>query len=460
MSWHETDEKGVFARPLGENETFLKLIGDAGRPLHREPLAITASATLAAASSELSPPRLRRAWAHLRFRHPSLAAEASADTLRYTVPASAAALDAWLDTTFRVAPAEATAADVVAAVFAPAPSAVLVLVPRDRALLLHSAHWRTDGLGALLLLDSFLDLAASDSARDDPAALPWGEEPARLAPSVEALAHMPLTPTPAQRARAEELAATFSLAAGTVGIPCRPDAAAQAVPGGTRRAALALTPAQTAQVVAACKQRGVSVTAAVHASVAGANYALAEKDGATRHYASTARFSLRPHLPHPDPAGLYSIGWTVSVPADADWDARARAYHAEYRRGTAAFAEEGGLAPLREYAARLGGIVRRVLGGEWEGEEPSDVDISSLGVADKVVRRTYGTPGEEGCFEVLAVHVGVEVLTRQGGVFVWTFRDRLNLSVGYNEAFHEAAQMEGFVRVVRDRLLEGLGIRD
>lgn len=42
-----------------------------------------------------------------------------------------------------------------------------------------------------------------------------------------------------------------------------------------------------------------------------------------------------------------------------------------------------------------------------------DVDISSIGVAEKFVRRSYGTAEEAG-FEVAAVSVGVEILLRQG----------------------------------------------
>ena len=32
MAWQQTDQRGVFSRPMGENETFIKLTGDANVP--------------------------------------------------------------------------------------------------------------------------------------------------------------------------------------------------------------------------------------------------------------------------------------------------------------------------------------------------------------------------------------------------------------------------------------------
>lgn len=191
----------------------------------------------------------------------------------------------------------------------------------------------------------------------------------------------------------------------------------------------------------------------MHASVAGANYALAETaDREMKHYTSTVRFGLRPYLPEPYStpafaAGLYTTGWMKRVEAHQSWTESLQSYAEEYKKGiTREFLDSH-----REYAAQLGDMIRSL---KPVGPPPSDMDISSIGLVDKMVRSFYGTPLAG--FEVRAVGVGVEILSRQGTMFVWTFREHLNLSVNYNESLHSAEQMEDFVRTVRLELLTGM----
>ncbi|RYO81923.1 hypothetical protein DL766_009843 [Monosporascus sp. MC13-8B] len=333
MTWQETDQKGVFSRPIGENETYIKLVGDAGLPLNREHWAINSAATIVPTGSFVSADlaaRFRQAWAHLRFQHPSLAAEVAPDetSFIYTVPADGAALDAWVSRTFSVATDANSSADVIPT-FQPTPYAKLVYIPRSDELLGHTAHWRTDGIGILLLLDALLALASGPSPLTDPASLAWGTEVVRLAPAVEDAAAIPKESTPELKERGAALVGMFTHAVGAVGIPCLGGAAT--LPAGTRSAALTFSPAITKKIVAACKARGVSVTAAAHASVAGANYALADAAARDKHYTSTIRFALRPYLPEPYStpafaASLYTTGWMKRVESRASWAERLQDY--------------------------------------------------------------------------------------------------------------------------------------
>ncbi|TGJ85282.1 hypothetical protein E0Z10_g3503 [Xylaria hypoxylon] len=461
MTWHETDQKGVFSRPIGENEAFIKLLGDAGLPLNREHWAINSTATIvptgSMASADLTS-HFRRAWAHLRFQHPSLAAESAPDNKNfvYTVPADGNALDAWVSQTFSVATDADSSADVIAT-FQPTPYAKLVYIPRSGELLGHTSHWRSDGIGVILLLDAFLSIASEPSPLADPASLPWGSEVERLAPSIEDAAAVPKDSTPALKERGAAAVSTFSHTAGAVGIPSV--GVADTLPGGTRSAASVFDLATTEKIVAACKEKGVSVTAAVHASVAGANYALADEGHRDKHYTSTIRFALRPYLPEPYStpayaAGLYTTGWVKRVESGSSWAERLERYQGEYRKGiTREFLDSH-----REYAAQLGEMIRNLSSQSGGGDPPSDVDISSIGVAEKLIRQSYGTP--EAGYDVKAVSVGVEMLSRQAVTFVWTFRGRLNLSAVYNESFHSAGQMGRFIREVKNHLLDGLNIQD
>ncbi|RYP41631.1 hypothetical protein DL767_000836 [Monosporascus sp. MG133] len=326
MTWQKTDQKGAFSRPIGENKTYIKLVGDAGLPLNREHWALSSAATIVPTGSFVSADfaaRFRHAWAHLRFQHPSLAAEVAPDdtSFIYTVPADGAALDVWVSRTLSVATDANSSADVIPTL-QPTPYAKLVYIPRSGELLGHTAHWPTDGIGILLLLDALLALASGPSPPIDPASLAWGTEVVRLAPAVEDAAAMPKESTPELKERGAVLVGTYSHAVGAIEIPCLGDAAT--LPAGTRSAALTFSPATTEKIVVACKTRSVSVTAAVHASVAGANYALADAVVRDKHYTSTVRFALRPYLPEPYStsafaASLYTTGWMKRVESQASW---------------------------------------------------------------------------------------------------------------------------------------------
>ncbi|KAJ6035434.1 uncharacterized protein N7446_010196 [Penicillium canescens] len=471
MPWTTAEHaRNTFTRPLGPNEVFIKLVSDPGHPLGREHWAINYTATISprgafaalSGSPDLLSTLIRYSWLHLRFQHPSLAAhpDSSNSNVIYTVPDSADALSEWASQTFTVE-ADARFANEVIPTIAPAADARLYYVPQSSELLLHTAHWRMDGVGGLLLLGQLVDLIVSHADTllsgkllDPFDSFHWGSEVARLAPPVEEAGNMPLTATDEQKAVAHWAVGTFALAAGALGVPYTGDAST--VPSGTRAAELTFSPATTSAAVSAAKARGVGITAAVHASLAAVNFrhAIAEHQG--RHYTSTIKQSLRPYLPEPystpaAAAGLYTSGWLVRVDASGTWVQNARMYQAEYQKGIS----KEYLQAHREYASTLVEVIKNL---PTPTEPPSDIDISSMGIMEKYLEREYGTP-ERG-FGITHAGVGVEMLSRQGVVFVWTFRDQLTLRLVYNEAFHTPRQMTEFLRDIQADLLKQLQVAE
>ncbi|PLB46340.1 hypothetical protein P170DRAFT_438160 [Aspergillus steynii IBT 23096] len=469
MPWTAAEPSpNTVSRPLGPNEVFIKLVSDPGHPLGREHWAVNYTATVhpRGAFAALTGPRdllprlIRHSWLHLRFQHPSLAAhpDASNSQLVYTVPGSAEALSEWASETFLVV-AEAKCADEVIPTIAPAPDARLYYIPRSGELLLHSAHWRMDGVGGLLLLGQLVDLMVSHAdsllSRNLPDpfdSFPWGSEVARLSPPVEEAGNMPLAASDEQKAVAHGAVGTFARAAGALGVPYTGDAST--VPAGTLAVELTFSPATTSAAVSAAKARGVGITAALHASLAAANFRRAITEHRGRHYTSTIKQSLRPYLPEPystpaAAAGLFTSGWLARVDPSGTWQENARMYHAEYQKGIS----PEYLQAHREYASTLVDVIRKL---PTPAEPPSDVDISSMGVLEKYLQREYGTP-ERG-FGIAHAGVGVEMLSRQGVVFVWTFRDQLTLRLVYNEAFHTPQQMREFLLDVQADLLKELEV--
>lgn len=76
MTWFKVSAQR-YERPLGENETFIKIVGDAARPFNREHwtiniiVSVTPLGSLAKANQSF---RFREAWKALRFSHPTIAA--------------------------------------------------------------------------------------------------------------------------------------------------------------------------------------------------------------------------------------------------------------------------------------------------------------------------------------------------------------------------------------------------
>ena len=448
MPWSEVAPR-TFERAVGENELFIKLIGDSGHTLGREHWAINSIAsfkTLGSLQNEDLSTLFLKAWKTLRFHHPSLAVQPANDTsLIYNVP-DAAALHQWATETFQVI--ENKTADEIIPNIKPTSFATLTYLPASNEILGHTAHWRTDDVGVLLLIDLFFELATSPTL-PDPNTLMWGQETARLAPAIEDAADVPIAPTDAIKTLSQKYVETFYPAAGAVGIPYKSEAT---VPRGTRSSRLIFSPSETNLVASQCKAKGFFVTSAVHASVAATNYALASLENKDKHYTSTVRFSFRPYLPKPysTPAyasALYTTGWMRTVPASASWIENAKAYNDEYCNGL----NKDFIVSHREYALGLCDLIRNM---PQPQDPPSDVDISSIGIAESLIERVKGT--EDRGVEVQSVSVGVEMLTRQCVCFVWTFRDQLNLNMFYNEGFHDEKDTALFLQTLKEILLKEL----
>jgi hypothetical protein len=467
----------------------IKWIGDRSHPTGREHWSVTAIGSFALRSdaggtTELSPTTLRKAWMLLRFQHPSIAATASDDTVDYLVP-DPTALAQWADETMTVVSSPGVTANELVATMKPSPFATAFFLPHTQQVVLHTAHWRTDGHGILHLLNAFFDALASVLSAgpdvDPAAALAWGDEHARLAPAVEELLGVPDTPTPAIRAAAAESLATTALAAGSVGLPW--ERAAQQ-PGGTRGVRRSVPEPATRAVLAACKARGLRLRAAVHASLAAANFLGAAGEssqqqrtegsgGACSYYTSTMRFSLRPYIPElsdgspQHAAGLYTGGYFARVSSAQTWQEHAAQYEALYAAGLSSQF----LLARRQYAVEALGRFQTVAtsAGAGAGARPaprSEVDISTVDDAEELVapaRRivnVYQGSGEggggEGVLEVRDVSLGVECLAQETYLFFWTFRGRIEFHLVYNDAFYEAADMAEILSVVERVLLKEL----
>ena len=458
MAWAET-KSATHQRPLGDNEKFIKLIGDRENALSREHWSVTSRATFEL-TEPLEQSELTRlcflAWIALRFKHPSIASTADDQTVTYVVP-NQDSLGVWADETFTSHAVDVSTDDLIATL-TPSRYATAHLVTAESAILLHLSHWRIDGYGALLLLNDYLDQLAYTISGGATFidGLQWGSETGRLAPCLEEALRLPTEATPEVELSAKKYLSTAALFGNAVGVEVRVDVEPKTVPQGTRSVRLRFTGAETQAVLQACKAKQISLDASVHATCAAVTYTGAATAAQRRPYTSTMRFSMRPHMPRPynapqGAAGLYTGGYMIQVPASQTWSENAKQYSTEYALGvTPDF-----LNCRREYGKKALELLNRK--PPLPTSLSSEIDISSVGDAEKLVCPRH-TGGKRHCvLETRDVSIGVETISRQMYCFMWTFRDQLEFNLVYNEAFHSADQASQLIQRLRRVLMTELG---
>lgn len=430
----------------------IKWIGDRAHAAGREHWSITVAGSFRLSDVQQDgklDERVRKAWKVFRFNHPSIASTAGANTVDYLVP-DAKALEQWTDETLDIVSDPNTTADTLFANFKPTPYITGHFLPHTGQFVLHAAHWRTDGYGGLQLLNAFFDALASNI---DPATLPWGDEPARLVPSIEEVLELPEEPTPEIQAATAECLRSGAVVAGSIGLPYLGDLDTK--PRGTHSIRRSLPESTTAAVLAACDARNLMPLSAVHASLAAANFigsaASANGDG---HYTSTMRFGLRPYLREPyntaqSASALYSGSYMAKVDPGNSWEENAARYNELY---TAGLSNEF-LIARRQFAAQVLGMLEKT--GSL-GPPRSEVDMSSVDDAEKLVSPVHRSGG--GVLEVDDINLGVECVARETYLFYWMFRGKIEFNLTYNEAFYEKASMEEVMNTIVDALKKGLQV--
>lgn len=457
MPWSETQPK-IYERPIGENEKFIKLVGDKAHPLGREHWSVTSKAAFKLNQnldkSELAR-KCREAWVALRFEHSSIASLSEGDTLVYNV-SDGEALETWANESFFVHEEGISINDLVVSL-KPSRYVEAHLLLAEPAIVLHFAHWRTDGYGALHLINAYLEQLSSIIGRKM-GKLAWGEEVSRLVPSVEEVLKLPEEAAPEVIEAAKKYLSTAALHRGAVGLETSEGVDAGTLPRGTRSTRLHFTPAETKAIQDACKARNISLDAAVHASCAAVTYSGAASDAKEKPYTSTMRFSLRPHLPEPYgstafAAALYTGGYMKQMPASQSWSENAEQYSTEYQVGvTPEF-----LQSRRQYAKEVLKVLQQVPPPPMP--VTTEVDVSSVGDAEKLVSVRHDGANGDAVLEVQDVSVGVETLSRQVYCFFWTFRGQLEFNLIYNEAFYDASRVSQLVMRLKKILLSELGSR-
>lgn len=222
-------------------------------------------------------------------------------------------------------------------------------------------------------------------------------------------------------------------------------------PAVSRSQGMELTLDASKYLIAACKLRGTSVTAAIHAACAEVVFHQSKHN--EHDYSTIVSASMRDHLkPQQDtrPAcacGTHVTGITHLVRRVDDFVTRSSQLTKAYRGDWQA----------TEYMSALRAIYKvhgdaLLATARARTSSASNVTVSNLGVVDKYLRSDYRSVLVE------EYQPGSSIMTRQPTLYIWTFQGRLTMSVDYNETYYDAEAMATLLSGIKACLVRGLGL--
>lgn len=447
MPWKETSA-GHFERPFDSIEDFHRAIKAGGAPVNREHYSIRATVTfrLDAPSINDAASALRHAWKTMRYDHPQLAAFDREGTYVYEVP-NAATVDAWLSNSFIIEPQGAKTPEDLYAQLGPIDIAMMYYFPQTSQLMLHVSHWRIDGIGTMYLFNCLFDAVAH------PRAVHFEDEGKNLSVGLDEANAVPTSVSLQIEQAATDTLMMFVKNIPSIGLHTK----AADAPSGAGRCEIELDQGLTSAIISHCKARGFSVTVAVHASIicATKQYTNKETTAGKHKYASWTAFDLRRYSPPPfDGTKNVVSNFHTGIPTvAAPSNFLDNAYQLKKQ-----YAESFTVTGPNSLFTFLNCYVRKVCALFTEPAPPDTIPptepaLNSLGIIDQFLDAKHGDS-----IEVLDFWIGVEMITRQFMCYVWTWHEKMRLSVCYNQAFYDTPFAEEFLLTVKAALVEGLGI--
>lgn len=435
QAWKETSP-GRWERPLtGGEASFARIDAITAQKLDgREHFSICTTVKVKADRSVNMEKSLRRAWKQIRYEQPDVACmpDINKFTKVYEVP-TAATLKQWLDETFFVMDTDLTATEMYPH-FKPCKNASLYWFPRTSEIVFRASHYKIDGVGGILFWDALFS-CISNPVED----FFWGSETGRLAPTMEAIWDLSEHTTYEKASTAYQ---DFMDWAGNIPAQGPVSKMGKVIPGRCNRIDSTLSKEQTSAFVAACKRRGCSVTAAIHAAFIAANTKHADPNGCQDKYVSQASFGFRKYLPK-QYAGkehcinVYCTPYTYTCPLPMAIDDSVKDLDNYYK--TAFTSQE-----KRSLHGHYGRALNEVCSGEKfmrSDPFPRDPVLSSLGVAEQYVSHEY----MNGKLELQDFRFSVDVVYGLPSFFMYTFDGQLRFTYCYNDNYQERSDVQAFL---------------
>lgn len=489
FEWRET-QKGIWRRDVDEAELFYtskaKEWEGSGRSFFHMTGHLVLQVSLAPGKSadhvgKQLDEALEMAWATLRYNHPCIASQVTldpTDSKYYKVyPMESAG---WVENTFKRERTGQTGAEWANKdPAAPALPTLNVLSPPSfdsqkvrRDLVFRSPHDIIDGIGTLMLFDNYVRHVAEAYSQGGAYVAPSLDNPAlldNLSPPLRVAADIPSEPSEDVKHRLaildEKAKAGPYAPLEPLGMPSKSDAK---VPGVHKRVEHGLDAASTKQLVDVCKEHNVTPTMAFHAAIPTVIRDLIDR-GIENKLVRYINYLLRneragckpPYNGKSHPTGVYHSASSDKMAIDLEVpregisisdDHRQKEFkvaldtarefytsvrYDQHHKDLIPFIFAKGISPLPPTADARAPPVP-------EQDETAPVSISSMGVIDNVI------DNKRGDIEVHDPWVTGEELRNGLGLFLGTYRGCLTVSAAFNDAWHNEAEIRGFLQQVID----------
>lgn len=438
MVWKQ-NQPGIWQDDLDGAEKVFYNMSQAFRPVGKEHGSVYSVLKIRTRDlNEITPfeKRLRSAWISLRFEFPTLSVFVDGARKMF-VKANSEKVEDWANETFYIDRTGVPAAQVVSMLHLRQLPCLLFL-SQTSELVFHSSHWRIDALGACIVMNRLLELLSEDVS---PAPV-WDFEFQNLSPSLEDAFGSPTDSTVPMKAVAENFRQrNFETSYPTAGLlPL--DSAMSILPTISTAHAFELTREATSALIAACRLHHISVTAAVHAACAQAVFERCREN--SYDYSTIVSVNLRDQLPSPyntkgHGCATYVTGITHTAKRKDPFLARAVQLSRAYRGDWDVNEYMRALRPIyKVHGETLGALAR-----SGARNPNTTVTISSLGVIDGYIKNDHGPVLVE------EFRLGSAIMTRQMTLYIWTFSDRMTLSLDSNEAYYSSNMVKELLDSIR-----------
>lgn len=448
MSWVEVSQ-GEWRRGLGGLEKTYRFISQMFNHTGKEHWGLYAVCTVEPRVGWDMVAGLQEGWKSLRHEFPGLAVKPDGYEAVYSA-ATPEAVEDWVRETF-IIERDINADDIIAE-YPLRDLPALYIFPKKSEVMLLTSHWRVDAIGCCMLLKRLLSLATGQG-NQRAQGIDIGEEIKRLSPPMEDAAGSPHDTTAEINATTKQVTSNFAQKArNSIGIAY--NGTNVTPPGPAASQSVVLSPQSTDRLVKACRQREISVSAAVYAALGSCIMDLRSEKGDSE-YSTILAVNMRPFLPPPydgvdQACQTYVSSITPTMYRGENFQKNTESLTAYFRTW---HTPEFNMALRQIYARASSALINMPPPAGPPSNPPHGITLSSLGVIDK-----YMTPSRDDGIQVASFRFGVSMLTRQMILYVWTFRGRLSLSINYNVAYYDDLVVRRVLDCLRVTLQSELGV--
>lgn len=469
MAWSQVSPTR-WERALSGMEEYFVFIGDITAALYdgRQQYTVCSKVKVDLANLPNREYALRHAWKQVRHEEPDIATTLEPGKKIYEVLDDAEIEEAWLASTFIVDSIHHDGEELYRLGRKSKP-ATLYYLPKSSELVLHAHHATIDGIGMIMFWHRFFCALTNPNPN-----ITFGDEHVRLAPALDIVlpagpAHPTQEQEQEQKQKGTALLVDYIHNLPAIGLPSK----VGKTPASTCQAMeYVFDEDTTTALIKACKARGITVTSAVHAAYIAILREYADpRQSNTARYTSPAEFNLRGYLEEPY-CGVAAANYYIPLPftmeltreklqsGDDDgggggggdgWFEETAAVLNRYYRST--IKENPEILELQGCFTRA--LEQCVKTPEYQGAPiPTDALVSSLGVVENHLQRSYGD-GDE--VVVKDWKLACDVVLGMSGFHFYTFRGKLRFVYQFNEAYQDPKDirmyLEGVDRVLKRELL-------